>query len=90
MMAIEVLGAMNRSDAAPAMKGIALQAGPDYVRWEALRQSIHLDPVRGFSALSQISADGSDELSMAAAALREHLVESYPQLLEQEGSACPN
>ena len=90
MMAIEVLGAMNRSDAAPVMKRIALQAGPDYLRWEALRQSIHLDPARGFSALSKISADASDELSMAAAALREHLIENYPRLAEQEGSACPN
>ncbi|MEP2737222.1 MAG: hypothetical protein ABJP34_13105 [Erythrobacter sp.] len=31
-MAIEVLGAMNRLDAAPVMKDIALQSGPDHLR----------------------------------------------------------
>ncbi|MEP2737223.1 MAG: hypothetical protein ABJP34_13110 [Erythrobacter sp.] len=49
-----------------------------------MRQGLHLDPIAGFSALTQISANASDELSIPAAALREHLLESHPQLIEIE------
>lgn len=93
-MALAVLGAMKRKDALPAITDIARRDGPDHLRWEALRQALHLNPDRGFSVLSAISSDAKDELSIPAGALRQQLLETHPQL--EKGAAlrpqmpCPN
>lgn len=86
-MAAEVLGAMGRRDAAPALADMA-RAGSDHLRWQALRQLLALDSGAGFAVLAQIAGDGGDPLSVAAEALRDSLLERHPQLC-QVAMPCP-
>lgn len=80
-MALALLGAMGRRDAAPLIAAMSRE-GPSHLRWEALRQALHLDPKLGFDALSHVAGSVRDELGGAAEALRESLVQRYPQLAQ--------
>ena len=84
-MALELLGRMGRSDAAPLFERLA-QAGSAPTRWLAVRECLALDTFRGFRALSRIAADPQDELAAPAGALRAQLLEAHPQL---EDMPCP-
>lgn len=84
-LAMELLGRMGRSDAAPAIERAAMQ-GSEHLRWQAMRECLALDTARGFALLSRIAADPADGLSAPAGALRAQLVETYPQL---EAGPCP-
>jgi hypothetical protein len=79
-----VLGRMGRTDAAPLLAEIAREAGPDALRWQALREGLGLDSASGFAALSAIATVAADPLAAPAAALRAQLIETHPML-----AACP-
>lgn len=84
---IALLGRMNRQDAAPLLAEIAVEEGSEALRWQALRECLALDTRAGFTALTHIARSAGDPLATAAGALRSHLVETYPQLVELE--PCP-
>ena len=84
-LAMELLGRMGRTDAAPAIERAAMRGSAD-LRWQAVRECLALDTARGFALLSRIAADPADDLSRPAGALRAQLVETYPQL---EAGPCP-
>lgn len=88
-MAMAVLGAMERTDAAPILAEIS-DEGPDHLRWEAMRQALHLDPAIGFGALSQMAGRDDDSLSSQADTLRSKLVKTYPQLMTNGDELCPS
>lgn len=77
---VNLLGRMRRREAAPMLALIAQEAGPDALRWQALRECLGLDTATGFAALCTIAGAGEDPLAGAAGALRAQLVEAYPQL----------
>lgn len=85
-MAMALLGAMGRIDAAPVMAEMTGE-GPDHMRWEALRQSLHLDAAQGFAALRRLAGDGCEPLSGSARALQRSLEQSYPELAQLENVA---
>ncbi|QIG53339.1 hypothetical protein G6N82_03505 [Altererythrobacter sp. BO-6] len=87
-MAIAVLGAMGRTDAAAAI-GRHARKGHDHTRWEALRHTLALDPQLGFTLLSDIARSAGDPLSAAAAQLAAQLRQAYPQLGKRGEVACP-
>lgn len=87
-VAVSLLGAMGRKDAAPLLAEIARdEALGDSLRWQALRQCLGLDTSTGFWTLTAISRAGADPLAIPAGALRAQLLESYPQLSEID--PCP-
>ncbi|MBH1944564.1 hypothetical protein I5L01_10005 [Erythrobacter sp. YJ-T3-07] len=92
-LAAALLGAMGRTDAAPALARYACgeggcgQAG-EGARWQALRQALALDTASGFAALCAIAECASDPLAREAAALRHRLCTSYPQLAKLRESRC--
>ena len=88
-MAMAVLTELGRADAAPYC-AVLTQDGPDYLRWDALRHTLALDPVRGFCLLGPIADDADDELAQPARELRDQLVAAHPQLLQMEADQCPN
>jgi hypothetical protein len=88
-MAAAVLGAMQREDAAGVLTEMALDKGPDNLRWECLRQSLTLDASRGFEALTQIAQSTHDELAIPAVTLRDHLQGAYPVLEAKRATSCP-
>ena len=79
---IALLGRMGRSDAAPALTRIALERGPQALRWQALRECLGLDTAAGFAVLDQIARSPTDPLAPPAGALRAQLIEAHPQLAE--------
>lgn len=85
MMAL--LGRMERKDAAPQLSAIAQEEGSSALRWQALRECLALDTLAGFTALTAIARNETDELAAAAGALRSQLIEAHPQLAEV--AACP-
>ena len=87
-MALAVLGAMQRKDAVPAM-AVAAMSGPAHLRWEAIRQTLSIDPVEGMRLLSNVASDPEDQLRPPAHQLREKLVQTYPQLLQEQVTPCP-
>ena len=87
-MALAVLGAMHRNDAAPAIAQLA-DSGSDHLRWQAIRHTIALDTGRGWQLLEQISRSPRDKLNVPARELQAKLASAYPQLLEQEPETCP-
>lgn len=87
-MAMAVLTELERADAAPHCAALSLD-GPDYLRWDSIRHTLALDPVRGFSLLGQVVKDGKDLLSDPAGALRDQLAAAHPQLLQLEAEQCP-
>jgi hypothetical protein len=84
-LAITLLGAMGRADAAPDMAGIALETGRgESLRWQALRVCLGLETAAGFRALCELARRADDPLAAPAGALRAQLVEQYPVLKEVE------
>ena len=92
-LAAALLGAMGRADSAPALARYACgeggcgQAG-EGARWQALRQALALDTANGFEALCAIAECASDPLAREAAALRNRLCTTYPQLAKVRESQC--
>ncbi len=84
-MAMAVLGAMGRNDAADVMAQMSNE-GPDHLRWEAVRQALHLDAREGFAALCGLAANDADSLNAPAKTLRNDLIRTYPELTTMEGS----
>lgn len=82
-MAMAVLGAMERRDAAGAIAEMA-QSGPDHLRWEALRHTLALDSGRGMRRLERIASEAGDPLAEPARRLHAELLASHPQLAESE------
>lgn len=75
-----LLGRMERRDAAPELAALASEPGAAGLRWQALRESLALDAGEGFRALSVIASDAADPLAVPAGALRAQLLEAHPQL----------
>jgi len=88
-MMLAILGRMKRADAAPEMAALALEGGDMSLRWQALRECLALDSAAGFAALAMVARQAGDPLCASAGALRAQLVETYPELLQLEGAACP-
>ena len=86
-MAMAVLGAMERRDAAGAIADLAL-SGPDHLRWEALRHTLALDSRRGMRLVEAIAGEAGDPLAEPAKLLHAELLASHPQLAESE-APCP-
>lgn len=87
-IAVALLGAMGRRDAAPTLAGIASDpAHGDMLRWQALRQCLALDTLAGFRALAALACMAGDALSAPAGALRAQLIEQHPVLAGIE--PCP-
>lgn len=84
-MAMALLGAMGRTDASPVMAA-KTAAGADHVRWEALRQCLHLDAAHGFAVLSRLAGDKSDTLASSARALKHSLQQAHPELARLENA----
>lgn len=82
-MAMAVLGAMGRSDAAEPIAALAHE-GPGHSRWEAVRHTLALDPRRGMALLARIAADRTDPLRGEATRLHRELAQSHPQLAAME------
>ena len=59
---LSLLGRMGRADGAPLMAEIALEAGNDSLRWQALRECLGLDTLTGFRTLSALALRGDDPL----------------------------
>ena len=85
-MAMAVLLAMGRSDAAPVLAEIANTDGADHLRWEAVRHGLALNFRVGFSALSQIARSASDPLFAPATQLLAQLHAAYPELTDKEAA----
>lgn len=87
-MALALLGAMKRSDAAGEMQVLALERSQPN-RWEALRQLLALDTAQGFTCLTRVAADPADPLSPEADKLKTRLLRSYPALSRLKAEPCP-
>jgi len=85
---LALLGRMRRIEAAPIMAAMAREAGPDGLRWQALREALALDTAEGFRALCDVARVPGDPLAMPAGALRAQLVEAHPELLALEETPC--
>lgn len=96
-MMAALLGRMQRVEAAPVLKEMALEKADDgarrwpdnSLRWQALRECLALDTAQGFGALSEMARREADPLAAPAGALRAQLIEQHPQLLELESPPCP-
>lgn len=84
-MAMAVLSALHRKDAAPILAAMT-QEGPDHMRWEALRHTLALDAGEGMVALERVTRSSSDPLHRPAKQLMQQLRISYPQLAEMEAA----
>jgi hypothetical protein len=87
-MMVSLLGRMKRAEAAPLIAEIAVEDGPDALRWQALREALALDTASGFAALCRIARSPLDPLAAPAGVLRAQLVEAHPELLVFEESLC--
>jgi hypothetical protein len=87
MLALGVLGALAYSPSLDAMERTARDddRAPD-LRWEAVRQSLALDPARGFAMLNRLAERASDELREPAKRLRHQLLVAYPQLAAKDAA----
>ncbi|MFZ9395074.1 MAG: hypothetical protein ACO25F_03315 [Erythrobacter sp.] len=87
-MAMAVLGAMDRPDAAEAIARHAI-AGPDHLRWEALRHTLALDTRHGAALLADIARQADDPLAAPAQRLEAQLRAAHPELaLLEEAAPC--
>ena len=84
-MAIAVLTAMDRKDAAPTLADMT-RAGPDHLRWEALRHALALDFAEGWNAFESMAGNANDPLSTPADQLRERLLSTYPELKTRQAA----
>lgn len=81
VMALAVLGALEHRAGLSAMAQFARASARDPdARWEAVRQVLSLNSVRGFDLLTDIAAHPCDPLGPAAQALRDQLAKAHPQL----------
>jgi hypothetical protein len=87
-MIVSLLGRMKRAEAAPLIAAIAVEEGPDGLRWQALREVLALDTANGFAALCRIARSPIDRLAAPAGALRAQLIEAHPTLRAFEESQC--
>lgn len=85
---LALLGRMGRKESVATMAAMAREAGPDGLRWQALREALALDTAEGFRALADVARAPDDPLSMPAGALRAQLVEAHPELLALEETPC--
>ena len=87
-VALAVLHAMGRVDAAPVMADMAQEQG-QRLRWQALRHCLSLDTQAGFCALAKVAMTPDDPLAGPANQLKGELLTLYPQLLGLERDLCP-
>jgi len=88
-LAMALLRAMERSDAAPAIAVLA-RGGTPAARWQALRECLALDSGVGFRSLLEVAANPGDPLAAPAAALAERLAAAHPALAGiREAALCP-
>ena len=87
-LAAALLGAMGRTDAAPVLARYACGQTGEGARWQALRNALALDTRAGFEALCRIADRIDDPLAGEAAALRESLCTTYPQLANLHDQLC--
>lgn len=81
VMALAVLGALKHQPARDVMANLAPSSGRDPdLRWEAVRQTLSLDPARGVAILSRLASDCDDPLHRPAQSLHAHLLAAHPQL----------
>lgn len=85
-LATALLGRMGRTDAAPLLAAIAREPDCPQLRWHALRECLALDSGAGFSVLAALAENKTDQLASPAAALRDQLLATHPQL---EAASCP-
>lgn len=91
-LALDVLGAMGRDDAVPAMAELALAAEEEAdLRWEAVRQVLGLDAAQGMALLGQLAEREADGLATPARSLQQSLIEANAQLARfaKENTQCP-
>ncbi len=89
LLALDVLGALGRADAVPAMEELALAEGEDLdLRWEAVRQTLALETASGMKLLGELSAKEHDSLSKPATSLQQSLIAANAQL-SKETVLCP-
>jgi hypothetical protein len=87
-MILALLGRMKCFEAAPLMAEVAIEQGPDSLRWEALREALALDTATGFAALCRVARSPLDPLAAPVGALRGQLIEAHPQLRAFEEARC--
>jgi hypothetical protein len=79
IMALGVLGALQHPAGIGAMDALARDpARQRDLRWEALRQVLGMDAVRGLALLTAMAGDVADPLSAPAKALRQQLLSTHP------------
>lgn len=91
-LALDVLGAMGRTDAVLAMIELASSHSEEpELRWEAVRQVLGLDAAQGMTLLGQLSARDTDPLAAPAQSLQQSLVQADAQLAQfaKENARCP-
>ena len=85
MMALAVLGALDHRPALEPMARLARDGGAARdLRWEALRQVLGLDTMRGLALLDELAARVGDPLQYPALRLRRDLRAAYPELATRE------
>ncbi|MDJ0642276.1 MAG: hypothetical protein QNJ15_05625 [Erythrobacter sp.] len=88
-MALNVLGAMPDCGAFETMERLALDTTRDLdLRWEAVRQSLALNSVRGFAVLSTLARRPKDPLALPAARLRSQLIAEHAGLAKLDREAA--
>ncbi len=81
VMALSVLGALDDARAIGPMVQFARDAGHDAnARWEAVRQVLAIDSVRGMKLLGELSARSRDILMQPAMQLQTQLLAAEPAL----------
>lgn len=87
MLALGVLGALGHAPAVDVMEQTASDRSRETdLRWEAVRQLLALETLRGFSLLSSLAQIADDPIATPSAKLRNQLVKAYPQLAEKEAA----
>lgn len=82
MLALAVLGALEHHPSLGVMADVALDSSREAdLRWEAVRQTLALDPGRGFALLNRLAKRREDALAQPAIQLRGQLATAYPRLV---------
>ena len=85
MMALGVLGALGHRRALEPMERLVRDTqGARDLRWEALRQVLGMDAVRGLALLADLAARDGDALALPAAQLQRSLLAAQPELARLE------
>ena len=88
-LAMALLRAMGRQDAAPAFAALA-RTGDPAARWQALRECLALDSAAGLAELCRVTHAPGDALAGPARALLETLCASDPSFARaREELSCP-